>query len=156
MSNAVLCDVLGVTEDLAIEAPGRARILAYGAVAFDDKNDRSHFALHSAANSRARRFELARALGDAAWIGNTPFVPDSFAPLSTAKSDRQKFQRAFAQSYLCPFSDVMSALGSEEPSESDIERVAGEFDVSQRVIEMILVNKKIVPRERFADRLEAA
>jgi len=156
MSNVVLCDALGVTLERGIKGQPRARNLAYGAIALDEKNDQNRFALHSSARSRARRFELARALGDAAWIGNTSLWRDSFAPISTAKSDRQKFQRAFAQSYLCPFSDIMTALGSEEPSDSDIERVAVEFDVYQKVIEMVLVNKKIVPRERFADRLEAA
>jgi hypothetical protein len=155
MNNSALCDVLGVTTSAAIDGPAMARSMAYGAFAFAG-NEQNQYALHAAARSRGRRFELARALGDAAWIGNTAANVYSFAPVSSAKSDRQKFQRAFAQSFLCPFSDVIEALGSDEPSDLDIERVAGDFDVSQRVIEMILVNKRIVPRERFADRLEAA
>ena len=48
--------------------------------------------------SHTRRFELCRSLGDIIWSRD-----DAMCPLSAAKSERQKFQRAFAQGFLCPF-----------------------------------------------------
>ena len=49
----------------------------------------------------AKRFQLCRVLGDAIWSANDPL-----GLISSANSVRQKFQRAFAQSFLCPFSDL--------------------------------------------------
>src|SRR5262249_15611580 len=100
---------------------------------------------------RGQRFELARALGEAAWDSAAPF-----APLSRAKTDRQKFQRAFAQSLLCPFDDLISYINTSNPTDRDINAAGKHFHVSENVVRTILVNKEVLPRERLEDRLEAA
>lgn len=102
-------------------------------------------------SARPRRFELARAIGEAAWDSRA-----IFAPLSRAKTDRQKFQRAFAQSLLCPFDDLMAYINTPNPTDRDVVEAAEYFHVSDGVVRTVLVNKEVLPRERLEDRLEAA
>jgi len=149
-----LSDALQLADDVAAKSPGTARELPYGAL-LQATNSTESCALRSQPG-RARRFELGRLLGDAAWQGHTSDEFEFFAPISRARSDRQKFQRAFAQSFLCPFDDVMTAVGTDTPTEDDILKVSNQFDVSQRVITTLLVNKGILERERLDDQIEAA
>lgn len=78
----------------------------------------------SASWPQGRRFELCRSLGDAIWSGN-----DALGPITGAKTGRQKFQRAFAQSFLCPYEDLLSYINTETPSEDDIAAAARSFHV---------------------------
>jgi len=100
---------------------------------------------------QARRFELCRALGDALWSRN-----EVMGPLTKTSTARQKFQRTFAQSLLCPFEDLKAYLETDHPDEDDIAAAAVHFHVANRVVETVLVNKKLIERERLVDRLEAA
>ena len=65
--------------------------------------------------SHTRRFELCRSLGDIIWSRD-----DAMCPLSAAKSERQKYQRAFAQGFLCPFADLQAYIDTDEPGQSTI------------------------------------
>lgn len=134
-----------------LDAPAAGAQIPYGAT-LNNGNGHRRCALHSTrGRSSQRRFELARALGDAVW------EPDSmFAPLSRARTDRQKFQRAFAQSFLCPFDDLTALLGTTIPSEVDVEKAARHFHVSQAVVRTVLVNKHVLPRQTLDDIVEAA
>lgn len=85
--------------------------------------------------SQGRRFELCRTLGDAIWSGN-----DALGPMTRAKTGRQKFQRAFAQSLLCPYDDLLAYMNTKLPSEDDISAAARYFHVSERVIQTVLLN----------------
>jgi hypothetical protein len=98
-----------------------------------------------------RRFELARLLGDAVWDVEAPF-----GVVSRAKTDRQKFQRAFAQSFLCPFYDLRRHIDIDAVTEEQIAEAARHYHVNQAVIRTLLVNKNVLPRETLAERLDAA
>jgi len=58
-----------------------------------------------------------------------------------SKTRRQKFQRAFAQEFLCPYSDLVSYLNSAEPSDVAMEDAAHHSDASARMVATILINK---------------
>ena len=100
--------------------------------------------------SHSRRFALCRSLGDIIWSGN-----DALGPLSAAKSGRQKFQRAFAQEFLCPFDDLRSYIPDETPTDDDIHGAARHFHVSERLIQTTLVNHNVIDRETFEQVVEA-
>jgi hypothetical protein len=86
----------------------------------------------------SRRFALLRLVGDHL----TAPQSDRLLPAAPhSKTQRQKFQRTFAQEFLCPYTDLIDYLGSEEPSDGDIEDAARKFDVSELLIQTILVNK---------------
>lgn len=98
-----------------------------------------------------RRFDLCRALGDAVWARN-----DILGPIADTSTSRQKFQRAFAQSLLCPFDDLLTYLKTDRPDDDDIAAAAKHFQVNPWVVENLLINKGVIDRGRLADRLEAA
>ncbi|MGA2401177.1 MAG: hypothetical protein ABSG91_05650 [Syntrophobacteraceae bacterium] len=85
-----------------------------------------------------RRFALLRLVGDHL---TAPQRERLLPATPKTRTQRQKFQRAFAQEFLCPYSDLVSYLKSDEPSDEAIENAAHYFDVSERMIETILVNK---------------
>jgi hypothetical protein len=85
-----------------------------------------------------RRFALLRLVGDHL---TAPQGERLLPAAPHTKTQRQKFQRAFAQEFLCPYSDLVSYLNSAEPSDEAIEDAAHYFDVSARMVATILVNK---------------
>ncbi len=92
--------------------------------------------------STGRRFALARLV--AAHL-DAP-ESDRLLPASDAATQRQKFQRAFAQELLCPYSDLTRFLDGREPGDDIIEDAADFFDVSPLLIRTTLVNKKVLDR----------
>lgn len=98
----------------------------------------------------AKRFELCRVLGDAIWSAN-----DRLGLISSAKSVRQKFQRVFAQSFLCPFRDLLDYIGTESPTADDVTAAAQWFRVSERLIQTTLVNKRLINQEQFKQMVAA-
>ena len=113
LRNTSLGDLLNVTKEhfrsRAIEPAGRH----YGLRLREGYGEKNVVAL-SARWPQGRRFELCRTLGDAIWSSN-----DALGPITRAKTGRQKFQRAFAQSFLCPYEDLLSYINTETPSEDD-------------------------------------
>jgi hypothetical protein len=93
-----------------------------------------------------RRFELCRLIADGL------LAPDDerLLPVTKAKTSRQKFQRSFAQEFLCPFDALMEKLSAPSPEyppgDDDIDDAAQYFNVSTRVIESTLANHGILPR----------
>ncbi|MGA2843674.1 MAG: hypothetical protein ABSG18_26850, partial [Steroidobacteraceae bacterium] len=143
-----LSDILGASKESLHNATATARLLPYAAQgSLNGSSSKAKIAVKR--SERQRRFELARSLGDATWQGLEPF-----APLSSAKTDRQKFQRAFAQSLLCPFDELISYINTSSPTAEDITAAADYFHVSEPVVRTVLVNKEIIPRERLEDRLD--
>jgi hypothetical protein len=90
-------------------------------------------------------------LGDAIWTQGS-----LFGVISRAKTDRQKYQRAFAQSLLCPIPDLRNHVNFDEPRMDQIERAAQYFHVHINVVRNLLVYKGVLPRETLDDQLEAA
>jgi hypothetical protein len=93
---------------------------------------------------QGRRFELARCLGDAIWSSAS-----LLGPISRSSTARQKFQRAFAASLLCPASALISFLGTDRPTDSDISEAVTHFHVSESVVRSVLVNKHVLDRRRL-------
>lgn len=103
-----------------------------------------------AGRTEAKRFELCRVLGDAIWSAN-----DRLGVISPAKSVRQKFQRAFAQSFLCPFQDLINYIGTDSPTPEDVTAAAQRFRVSERLVQSTLVNKGVVDRKQYEQLIAA-
>jgi len=120
------------------------------AARLEAQNGRDALAVQSRADVD-RRFELARMLGDRVWSR-----ADLFGVVSSARGDRQRFQRAFAQSLLSPFHQVCRHIDLERPTDEQIIRAARLYHVRPKVIKTLLVNKGVLPEESLADRLEAA
>lgn len=84
-----------------------------------------------------RRFALSRLLGDQLHFNQK----EKLLPSTDTKTSRQKFQRAFAQEFLCPFDALIDKLGNRAPSEDDISSAADYFDVSPLLVRTTLVNR---------------
>jgi len=133
----------------AIKPDGRTG-LVYGLRLRSEKDSRNRLVFR-AQNPLGRRFELGRAVGDAIWAGS-----DALGPVARSKTSRQKFQRAFAQSLLCPFEELMSVLSKSDPTEDDVAAAAFHFNVSEMVIRNTLMNYGVLEREHTDDQVEAA
>lgn len=89
-----------------------------------------------------RRFALARLIGDFLVSEET----ERLLPATNARTQRQKFQRAFAQEFLCPFADLQAYLGDATITDDAIEDAAMHFDVSPMLVRTELVNKNLLNR----------
>lgn len=130
-------------------ATATARDLPY-AVSAPSTQDRSQLALKMVPQVD-RRFELARIIGDSVWTRGS-----GLGVVSRARSDRQKYQRAFAQSLLCPMRSLAKMIDLDNPTEAQICHAARRHNVRDKVIETILVNRGILVRDNYNDQLEAA
>lgn len=88
------------------------------------------------------RFALARLVADHLRAG----LQDRLLPATEAKTARQKFQRAFAQEFLCPFEDLTQHLATEDPTDEKIEDAAAYFEVSPLLVKALLVNRGVLDR----------
>lgn len=146
---AAFADLLRTRWAALRDAPATARRLPYGARLRTQGAD-EHLALQTQ-SSRDRRFELARMVGDAIWA-----TEPEFGVVGRARTDRQKFQRAFAQSLLCPFGELSAHIDIDGPTEEQMTAAARHFHVHPNVVRTLLVNKGVLPRETLGERLEAA
>ncbi len=140
-------ELLGATKE-TLARPATARQLPYSA-RIDDKADRQKVALGSVV-ARDRRFELSCALGDAIWSRSR------FGVISRAKTDRQKFQRAFAQNLLAPFDGIRQHLDIDNLDDLAIDGAAKTFHVHPNVIKRVLILERVLPRQTLEERIEAA
>lgn len=83
---------------------------------------------------RERRFELCRILGDKFWHSDA-----KFGIVSRARTDRQKFQIAFAHIFLCPIDDLANAIDVYNPTEDSIGAAANTFNVHPSVVRNQLI-----------------
>ena len=90
-----------------------------------------------------RRFALARLVADHI----TAPQDELLLPLTRAHTSRQKFQRAFAQEFLCPIEELEAFLGIARPGDDEIDDAAAYFEVSPLTIKTTRVNKGIMERE---------
>ena len=93
----------------------------------------------------ARRFALARIIGDHLVTAGG----EELLPVTDVATDRQRFQRAFAQEFLCPFEALRNFLEDEDPDDDRMEDAAGHFEVSEIAIRSILVNRGMLERDRL-------
>ena len=143
---SVLCDLLSIRQDdyfLDVSPNGKIPLIA----GVRDADDSDAFRISmNAKHPRARRFGLARLMADHIAADSE----DALLPATRSKTERQKFQRAFAQELLCPFDALNGYLGypdAETVGEDDIHGAADYFDVSPRLVHTALVNKGVLSRE---------
>lgn len=148
LNRAVFADVFKMRWDDLKSSTATARNLPYGARIGGEK--RSRVALQTL-SPYDRRFELARQLGDVVWQKGS-----GFGIVSRAKSDRQKFQRAFAHSLLCPFEDLQRVIDVSDPTPEAMRKVARMFGVHPSVVRNQLVYKGYLPFENTDEEAEAA
>ena len=147
--NKSLSDILAVDVNTFQYKPGHSP-LKYGIRLKDGDGEASLVALEKR-RPHARRFELCRMLGDVIWSDN-----DSLGPVSAAKSLRQKFQRGFAQSFLCPFADLEEYIETDHPTNEDVQAAAHHFHVSDLMVQSLLVNKGVMARSEVEEWIDAA
>ena len=138
--NAVLAGLVGADVGLITGRPSTNVPMAAAKWTTPDREAwkvvlRSHY-------NEGKRFELCRLIGDCL------IAPEGevLLPATRAKTSRQKFQRAFAQEFLCPFEALLERLGSLPPDDDEIESAARHFGVSALLIRSTLANKDILPR----------
>ena len=132
----VLCDLFGLTTTtFKTELPrGRHPI----AVAVPGPT--GHISLHLRKwHPSARRFELARFIGDVLASGSRP---DSWYVSSDIPTERQRIQRAFAAEFLCPVEGALEQL-SGDYSEPAVEQVAERFGVSPEIVANLIANREV-------------
>lgn len=149
LKNTRLKDLLKVSREDFRARAGSTTKLSYGLRLRHEDQKRNVVAL-DARWPQNRRFEFSRTLGDAIWSGD-----DALGPMTKAKTRRQKFQRSFAQSLLCPYDDLMAYMNTGYPNEDDVAAAARHFHVSERVVQTLLVNKGTIDRKRFDEMVEA-
>jgi len=139
-----LADISGVSPDHLKDHPPTAVPYALRLARSDGKQ----VVMLTARWSRDRRFQLARAIGDAIWTNGS-----SLGPISNVATARQKFQRAFAAALLCPIKGLIKRLGTSNPTDSDISEAAHHFHVNEKTVRTVLVNKQMMERRRLGQPL---
>lgn len=148
LNRTVFADVFKARWDDLKLSTATAKKLPYGARIGGEKKSRVALQTLTPHN---RRFELARQFGDAVWQKDT-----DFGIVSRSKSDRQKFQRAFARSFLCPFEDIQRVIDVNDPTPEAMEKAAHKFGVHPSVVRYQLVYKGYLPFENTNEEAEAA
>ncbi len=148
IDNRVFGDIFNSRWDTLKAAAATARNLSYGARI--SSNSKFKVALQNQF-PRDRRFELSRQFADAVWQRNS-----DFGIVSRSKSDRQRFQRAFANSLLCPFDDLQHILDVNDPTPEAMESAARSFGVNKSVVRNQLVYKGYLPFESPNEEAETA
>lgn len=105
------------------------------------KEDTDRIAVHiNSARETAQRFALSRLLGDHLYTyGRTD---SHLLSVGHSKTRRQKFQRAFAQELLCPYQGLLENMGTTQPNEESLERMADFFQVSPLTVRYTLENRQ--------------
>jgi len=93
-----------------------------------------------------RRFALLRVVADHLYSSDL----DRLLPVTTAKTARQKYQRAFAQAFLCPADQLIGFINGDL-SDEKIEDAASYFNVSPLLVESTLVNKGVFRKKELSD-----
>jgi hypothetical protein len=148
LNHTVFADIFKARWDDLKSFTATARKLPYGARISGEKN--TLVALQTS-KPYDRRFELARQFGDAVWQKDA-----DFGIVSRSKSDRQKFQRAFAHSLLCPFEYLQRVIDVNDPTPDAMQVAARKFGVHPSVVRNQLVYKGYLPFENANEEAEAA
>ena len=140
-----LCDLFGITRRQLRYTPRRELPITAGLR--QNGSDSVKVVLEKKGKT-SRRFEIVRLVAD--HIGAPE--DDRLLPITNAGTDRQKFQRAFAQEFLLPSEELLARLelqeshGEVDISDDDIESVAKDYIVSPWMVQTTLVNQGRLPR----------
>jgi hypothetical protein len=138
VSDAKLCDALGLSVERALNVQGAPRLPLSLAVRKSQSTD-VKFVVRKR-NKPGRRFELARFLCDYL----TADERDKWLPVSDAKTSRQRTQRAFAAEFLCPI-QALEEFMSGDFSADMVEEAAEHFAVAPAAVQTQLVNNRLLP-----------
>jgi len=137
ITNSTLCDLLGLQESEYEDwNPPKGQHIS---VAFPSDSTGLYFHPRKRYPT-AKRFELARLLGDYLLYGSKG---TSWLASTDLRTSRQKYQRAFAAEFLCPIISLQAYLDNDY-SESAIEEASEHFNVSSQTVESILVNNNLI------------
>ncbi len=138
-----LCDLAGVAHGAA------ARRAGYAPLSFELDSDAEHGAVVlRSPNPMARRFDLARILGDR----NVERHAGRLRPVTRSRTSRQKAQRAFAAEFLCPVDSLVAYLDNDF-SEEAYDEAGDHFGVSGQTVRLQLLNNHIIRHEDLAGSL---
>lgn len=115
----------------------------------DSPGDEMRVSLHQR-HPTGRRFTMTRLVADQV---ATP-TGEHLLPATSSRTSRQKFQRAFAQEFLCPLEELMEFLGAYDLNDyyltdDDLNDASGHFEVSSLTIKTTLVNKGVIERDNL-------
>ena len=150
LGNKKLSELLNVSTDTFRGRKSEPKQLEYGLRLRKGDGQGNLVTLHSRW-PQARRFEMCRILGDSIWSDC-----DALGPVTRTKTARQKFQRAFAQSLLCPYYELLSYISTDNPSAEDISAAAAHFHVSETLIKNVLFNNNVIDKQRYDQLVDAA
>lgn len=142
ISTQMLCQLSGVPAGPITEAKA-----APWSFALDEIHSKSRVLLRSKWET-GRRFDLARILGDRLTIT----TPGRLLPVTQVYTYRQRLQRSFAAEFLCPW-EALADLLKKDRSPEAIEDAAAHFMVSERTVRAILVNHKLIDRNKLSEEL---
>lgn len=148
IGNAKLYELLGLTASAVEQWSPTKRNDA--AIAVPGSQDQYKF-MPRKKHPLAKRFELARFLGDHILAGQPQGQWLASTDLSTS---RQKYQRAFAAEFLCPIAALQEFL-QDDYSEDAIEEAGQHFQVSHTTVDTLLVNNGLISSPFVTDYAEA-
>jgi Zn-dependent peptidase ImmA (M78 family) len=93
----------------------------------------------------SQRFYLARVMGAALHLPSDQHV----LPVSNAGTALQKFERAFAAEFLCPWDELDAFTDEHGTNDDGIAEAASHFEVSELLVHSSLVNKGKIHRNRL-------
>ena len=143
ISDSVLANLVGIkkstlTGKLIVTFPIPLAFREEGGNQVDMYLDRPHVT--------TRRFTVSRLIGDFLSYRNR----ETLIPATKAKTARQKFQRAFAQEFLCPIDALVGKIQTISPDDDDYAAAAEYFGVSLLTVATTLVNHGKLAREALA------
>jgi len=93
----------------------------------------------------SQRFYVARLAAAALSAASEQHV----LPVSDAATALQKFERSFAQEFLCPWQDLDAFTEEAGTDDDGLADAAAHFGVSERLVVSTLVNRGKLPRSRL-------
>ena len=146
VDTSTLSEMFSVPEEELLEADSNITSPLSVGLRSDDNPEQFGF-LSNRRHPHARRFAFARLVADHL----TTLDNERLLPATDSKTARQKFQRAFAQEFLCPFDDLKLRFDAHAPTDDAIDEVAAYYGVSPRLVETTLVNNGVLDRETLYD-----
>ncbi|MDM8524393.1 hypothetical protein QUF80_13580 [Desulfococcaceae bacterium HSG8] len=137
INNAKICELMGIRASQFEQwSPVRR---SYVAIAVPESGNQFKL-IPRKKHPDAKRFELARLLGDYLLTGH---INEQWLASTDLSTSRQKYQRAFAAEFLCP-TEALREFLQDDYSEDAIEDAAQHFQVSQATIVFLLVNNRLI------------
>ena len=148
ISTERLCDLLSIRQSSFLNGNFSAKSPLIAGFRDDANADSDSFLISlNRPRETSRRFDLARLVADHIAADSN----DTLLPGTRCYTSRQKFQRAFAQEFLCPFDTLREYSNMDAPDVDDIQDAADDFNVSYQVIQTTLVNKGVLHKDALVN-----